>query len=128
MQQAFDWLPQKLAIKPILLNQINPILRRPMSFLVTGKKGAITINRHAIGRAEAVGDAPALGAVLADLDDGAVMRHQPALRVACGLGKIKIPLGIRLQIHRKFMEMLSHLMVIIKILVKIHLAIIVCIV
>ena len=114
-----------VAVEAILADEVDAVLRRPVAFLVAGEKRAVAIHRHAVGRAEAIGNAPALGAVLAHLDDGSVMRHQPVLGMARGLGKIKIALRIRLQIHRELVEMLSHLMVVVEALIKIHLAIIV---
>ena len=56
------------------------------------------------------------------------MWHQPILRVTRSLGEIEIALGIGLQIHRKLVEMLGHLMVVVEVFIKINLAIVVRIV
>ena len=58
-----------------------------MAFLITGKEGAVSIHRHAVGRTKAIGNAPALGTVLAHLDNGTVVWNQPILCMAGGLGK-----------------------------------------
>ena len=52
-----------------------------------------------------------------------MMRHQCRLGMTGRLGVIKITLGIDLQPHGKLMEMLRHLVIVIKALVKIGLAI-----
>ena len=117
-----------VAIEAVLLDEVDTVLRNPVAFLIAGKIGAVAVHRHAVGRAKTVGDTPALGAVLAHLDDRAVMRHQAVLRVARALGIIEIARVIRLQIHRKLMKMFGHLMVVVEIFVKINLAIVVGIV
>ena len=114
-----------VAIESILLNQVNPVLGRPVPFLVTGKEGAIAIDRHPIGCAEPIGKAPTLGAVLADLDNGTVVWHQPVFRVTRRLGEIEIARLISLQIHGELMEMFGDLMVVIKILIEINLPILI---
>ena len=85
-----------VTVEAILFDQVDAVLRNPVTFLIAGKKRTVPVHGHAVGGPKSVSDAPALGAIFAHLDDRAVMRHQPVLRVAGGLSKIKVPLGIRL--------------------------------
>ncbi len=125
LRVSTGYIGTHVAVETALLDEIDAVLWCPVAFLIAGKKGAVAIDRHTIGRAKAIGNAPALGAVLADLGDGPVMRHQAVLGMTGSLGEIKIARGVRLQIHRKLVEMLGYLMVIVEIFVEIHLAIII---
>src|SRR5690606_17861476 len=62
-------------------------------------------------------------AVCADSQQRSVMRYHRRQRMAARLRIVEIALLIRLQSHRKLMEVLCHLMVVVKTLVEVDFAI-----
>ena len=62
-------------------------------------------------------------AVLADLQQRAVLRHDGRQAVAGRLGVIEVPLGVGLQAHRELVEVLGDLVVAVEALVEVGLAV-----
>ena len=62
-------------------------------------------------------------AVLADLQERAVVRHDRGQAVAGRLGVVEVPLGVGLEPHRELVEMLGDLVVAVEVFVKVDLAI-----
>src|SRR5206468_4256099 len=101
----------------------DPVLRRPMTFLIRNEIRAVIIDTHAIYRAEASGDDVGVQSVPAHLEHRTVLRNDSGQTVPPALGVIKIPVQVRLQAGGKLVKMFSDLMVVVEILDKINLAI-----
>ena len=81
------------------------------------------VDTHAVGSAEACGEDVRFGAILADAQQGAVLRHDRFQGVASCLGVVEIPFRIGLQAHGELVEMFRHLMVVVEALVKVRFAV-----
>ena len=62
-------------------------------------------------------------AVLADLQQRAVVRHERGQAVPGRLGVVEVPLRVGLQAHRELVEVLGHLVVVVEALVEVGLAV-----
>ena len=106
-----------------MLDQVDAVLRRPEPFLVGQEERAVGVEADAVRGAEAGGQDLGLRAVLADLQQRAVVRHQGGQGVAGGLGVVEVPLRVGLQAHRELVEVLGHLVVVVEALVEVGLAV-----
>ena len=75
------------------------------------------------GGPEAGGEDVGLRAVLAHLEQRAVVRHEGGQGVPAALGVVEVPLGVGLQPHRELVEVLGHLVVAVEALVEVGLAV-----
>ena len=63
-------------------DQVDPVFRRPRSFLVRDEERAVVVHAHAVGGTKAIRENLRVRAVLGDLEQRAVMRHERRQRVA----------------------------------------------
>ena len=61
------FLAKHVAVKAAGVNPVDPVLRRPMAFLVRDEKGAVVVHTHAAGSAKTGRDDLRASAVPADL-------------------------------------------------------------
>src|SRR6185437_5280296 len=94
-----------------------------MALLVAGHHFTIGPESKAIGRAKSGANNLGGFPIGAHLHDCAVLSNDRWEGMPATLGVVKIPFGVRLQIHREFMEMLGDLMVVVEALVEIGFAI-----
>ena len=107
-------VPEELA----LADEIDPVLRCPVTFLIGDVERAVVIDANPIGGTETIGNNRGLRAVLADPKQRAVLGHEGRLRMTGGLGIVEIACGVGLQTHRELMEMLGDLVVAVEALVE----------
>ena len=87
------------------------------------KKSAVGIHRDPVGRSKTAGKYLRLGAVPADPDERAMLRHDGRQRVTGAFGVVEVAGGVGLQVHGEFVEMLGHLRVVVEVLVEVGFAI-----
>ena len=105
---------EHVAVEAAGFHAVDAVLRRPVAFLVGHEETAVVVDGNAVGRAETRREDVRAGAVGADPQQRAVVRHHAVECVARGLGVVEIPLLIRLQAHCELMEMLGDLMVVVE--------------
>src|SRR5262249_55890997 len=109
--------------KPADFDMINAILWQPKSLLVREEESAVVIHANAVRRTKTGGQDFRLAAVFAHFQQRSMLRNERRFSVSSGLAVVKIPLGVRLQVHRKFVEMLGNLLVVVEALIEVRLAI-----
>ena len=113
-----------VAVESAALNQIHAGGGNPIPLVVSGSDLPLWPDAHAVGRAMSSGDYFHLAAILADLYETAVMRNRCGPKVA-SLGEIKIAFRVGGQVHAKLVVMIADRNIVVKILIKIRLAIVV---
>ncbi len=112
-----------VAVEAPPFDPIDPVFWGPESLLVRKEKRAVRVEADAIGSAKARRQDFGACAVLADTQECAVVWHQCRQAVARRLGVIEVAVGVRLQSHRKFVEMFGDLVIAVEILVKVGLSV-----
>ena len=104
----------KKFVGSVAIDPVDAIFRIPVTFLICDDKSAVRIETDSVCSTEAGGKDVGLRAVGRDSEEGAVMRDERVFGVAGGLGVVEISLIIGLEAHRKFVEVLGDLMVIVE--------------
>ena len=84
-----------------------------MTFLVGYEEGAVGIEADTVGGSESTRDDLCFAAVLAHLDEGAVVGHESRFGVSGGLGVVEIAIIVGLQAHGELMEVFGDLVVVV---------------
>ena len=104
---------------------VDPVLRIPVPLLIGHPKRAVGLDTHPIGRPEATGHDLRRRPVRGDFQKRAMVGHDGRKSVAGGLGVVEIAGGVGLEAHRKLMEMLGHLVIVVDRVVAVDLAVVV---
>ena len=98
----------------VAVDPVDAVLGIPVTFLVGDDEGAIGVEADAIGGAEAGGEDVGAGAVGADAEEGAVVGDEGVFGVAGGFGVVEVSVGVGLEAHREFVEVLGDLVVVVE--------------
>ena len=93
---------------------VDPVLGVPVSLLISDPERAVGLHADAVGCPESGRHDLGRLAVRRDLEERAVVGHNRRQSVAGALGVIKIAGHVGLEPHRKLVEVLGHLVVVIE--------------
>ena len=114
-----------VAVEPAGPDPVDPVHRRPVTFLVGRYEAAIVVERQAIGGAEPVGHDLAGRAVGRNADDRTVLRNHRGQRVPGALHVVEVAPLVGLQVHGELVEVLGDLRVVVEVLVEVGLTVVV---
>ena len=118
-------IAEHVAVEAAGADMVDPVLRIPVPLLIGHPKRAVGLDTHPIGRPEATGHDLRRRPVRGDFQERAMVGHDGRKGVAGGLCVIEITGGVGLEAHRKLMEMLGHLMIVVDRVVAVDLAVVV---
>ena len=112
-----------VAVEGSRLDPVDPVLRRPVPFLVGHDHAPVRVDHEAVRCPETVGDDLGRGAVGGDLEDRPVLGHAGVEVVSRALGVVEVALRVRFQAHGELVEVRRRLGVVVEGLVVVCLTV-----
>ena len=114
-----------VAVEAAGADPVDPVHRRPVTFLVGRDEAAVVVERQAVGGTEPVGQDLAGRAVGRNADDRTVLRNHRRQRVTGSLHIVEVALLVGLQVHGELVEVLGDLGVVVEVLVEVGFTVVV---